>query len=63
MGERRGRRLWHTSRPCRWARRGQSSFELTYKTGNVASKRLYAGLGFVEKGNTHPSGVCAELVL
>lgn len=38
--------------------------ELTYKPDNVAAKRLYAGLGFVETGNIHPSGeVCAELVL
>lgn len=38
--------------------------ELTYKPDNVAAKRLYAGLGFVETGNIHPSGeVYAELVL
>ncbi|MEF3354097.1 GNAT family N-acetyltransferase [Paenibacillus sp. GYB006] len=38
--------------------------ELTYKPENVVSKNLYSSLGFVETGNTHPSGeVYAEFVL
>ncbi|MGO4695722.1 GNAT family N-acetyltransferase [Paenibacillus sp. 2TAB26] len=38
--------------------------EVTYNPENIIAKNLYASLGFVETGNTHPSGeVYAEFVL
>lgn len=38
--------------------------ELTYNPENLVAKNLYSSLGFVEPGNTHPSGeVYAEFVL
>lgn len=46
--------------PCGKAR----VVELTYTPENVIAKNLYSSLGFVETGNTHPSGeVYAESAL
>ncbi|TYP76794.1 GNAT family N-acetyltransferase [Paenibacillus methanolicus] len=45
-------------------RRKARVIELTYKPDNMIARHLYSSLGFVETGNTHPSGeVYAEFVL